>query len=319
MTRRDVIEEIAQVRSRRRFGHGMAELTYRLFGLEQMFREHGTNNEELVRYYPVALIACLEGYVRMAIQEIMEKGEPYLSNAEQIARDVRLDFSALRAIHGKRVSLGEIISHNVAMSKLEHVNGVLSKLLGSDLLEGLRSVSSRWEHEVKKKPALPILSKPDEAYAYVQRTFELRHTICHEFASRLELKSDEISKCFDSCVSFLRALNEYINQTLYPDAPLTQTDMNIASGKALEEAKDRLESLCKKIKEGLSPERIKEFDESQVHWEAYCAAWAHFDSEYSAGGTIRPTLYAGSARSVVEKRIEEISAFKRRDDALGNI
>ena len=82
---RDLIQEIADVRRRRRFGPAMAELLFRLFALEQAFKEHDRNKRELSRYFPVALIACVEGYFRIAIKELIDAGEPYLSNAEKPA------------------------------------------------------------------------------------------------------------------------------------------------------------------------------------------------------------------------------------------
>ncbi|WP_157691548.1 hypothetical protein [Noviherbaspirillum autotrophicum] len=62
---RDIIQEIADVRQRRQFGSAMAELPLRLFALENTFKKHDKSEKELVRYFPVALIACVEGYFRV--------------------------------------------------------------------------------------------------------------------------------------------------------------------------------------------------------------------------------------------------------------
>ena len=85
---RDIIEEIAGIRARRRFGFTMSELPLRLLALEHAFRKHDKANVELTRYFPVALIACLEGYCRMAIRDLIDAGEPYLSNAEKPASSI---------------------------------------------------------------------------------------------------------------------------------------------------------------------------------------------------------------------------------------
>lgn len=240
---RDIIQEIAAIRQRRRFGDAMAELPIRLFALEQSFKEHNKTESELNRYFPVALIACVEGYFRMAIKDLVDAGEPYLTNAEKPASSLKLDLSVLRAVHGKAITVGELVAHGVQLSRLEHIEAALSSLLGKSFLQELRTTTDRWAHEVKGEPATPILAQPDVVFADVARTFELRHIICHEIASAYEIELEEVARCFESCVAFLRAADECISETIRPGAPLTQPAMNIAAGKALTEKQERLARL----------------------------------------------------------------------------
>jgi hypothetical protein len=199
---RDIIQEIADIRQRKRFGPAMAELPFRLFALETAFKEHDKSKVELTRYFPVALIACVEGYFRIAIKDLIDSGEPFLTNAEKPASSIKLDFTVLRAVHGKAITVGELVAHGVSLSRLEHIENVLSNLLGFGFLQTLRSTTDRWAHEVRGEPPKPILSNPDEVFANVARTFELRHIICHEIASAYEIDTDEVGRCFESCVSF---------------------------------------------------------------------------------------------------------------------
>lgn len=75
----------------------------------------------------------------MVIKDLIDSGEPYLTNAEKPASSIRLDFS----------------------------------------------------------------ENPNDVFADVARTFELRHIICHEIASAYEIKLEEVARCFESCVAFL--------------------------------------------------------------------------------------------------------------------
>jgi hypothetical protein len=138
---RDTIQEIADIRQRRRLGSAMAELPLRLFALEHAFKIHDKSQHELIRYFPVALIACVEGYFRMAIKDLIDAGEPYLSNAEKPASSLKLDFSLLRAVHGKTITVGELVAHGVPLSRLEHIENVLSSLLGIGFLHSLRTTT----------------------------------------------------------------------------------------------------------------------------------------------------------------------------------
>jgi len=218
---RDIIEEIAAVRQRRRFGSAMAELPLRLFALESAFKDHDRRSTELTRYFPVALVACIEGYFRLAIKELVDAGEPFLSNAGGLASSFKLDFTVLKAIHGRAVTVGELVGHGVPLSRLEHIEHSLSSLLGTSFLTRMRSVSDRWAHEVRGAPLAPILSDPDRVFSDVATAFELRHIICHELASAHEVEYEQVARCLEGCVAFLRAADELISETLHPGAPLT--------------------------------------------------------------------------------------------------
>jgi len=308
---RDIIQEIEDIRQRRRIGLAMAELPMRLSALEQAFRHHDKAESELNRYFPVALIACVEGYFRMAIKDLIDAGEPYLSNAEKLSSSLKMDFSVLRAVHGKTITVGELVAHSIQLSRLEHIETALSGLLGKGFLDSVRAITDRWAHEMKGEPATPILSNPDEVFADIARTFELRHIICHEIDSAYGIKSEEVAQCFESCVAFLRAADELISETMHPGAPLTQTAMNIAAGESLREKKEKLAKAVEELRSRLDEGECAAFDESQSKWQVYCNAWADFVAEEVKGGTIWPMIYSGAAEEVVERRIKEVKGFKR--------
>ena len=304
---RDIIQEIANIRERRRFGSAIAELPLRLFALEHAFKVHDKKQSELTRYF-----ACVEGYFRMVIKDLIDVGEPFLTNAEKPASLLKLDFSVLRAVHGKTITVGELVAHSVPLSRLEHIESVLSSLLDTGFLQSLRSTTDRWAHEIRGEPCTPILSNPDEVFAGVARTFELRHIICHEIASAYEVESDEVAQCLENCVAFLRAADEFISETIYPGAPLTQTDMNIAAGKSLNEQQDSLAEAVATIRKGLNSVELIAFDESQAKWDSYCEAWVNFIvGERSNSGTIWPLIYASEAEAVVTRRLEDIKSWRR--------
>jgi len=293
----------------------MAELPLRLFALEQAFKVHDKSEGELTKYFPVALIACVESYFRMAIKDLIDAGEPFLTNAEKTAASVKLDFSVLRAVHGKAVTVGELVAHNVQLSRLEHIDSLLSGFLGASFLGALRTTTNRWAHEDLSESLAPILPNPDEVFADVTRTFELRHIICHEIASAYKIEADEVARCFESCVAFLRAADEFISETIHPNAPFTQTDMNIAAGQSLAAKRANLAEAVVVVRDRLDTLELAAFDESQVKWEAYCAAWVNFVvGERANSGTIWPLIYASESEAVVSRRLDEIKSWRRLGD-----
>lgn len=312
---RDIIQEIAEVRQRRRFGSAMSELPMRLFALEHAFERHDKSQSELTRYLPVALIACIEGYFRMAIKDLIDAGDPYLSNAEKPASSMKLDFSILRAVHGKALTVGELVAHGVPLSRLDHIENAITSLIGTAFLQALRTTIDRWGHEVLGEPPSPVLANPDQVFADVARTFELRHIICHEIASACEIKAEEVERCFQSCVAFLRATDELISETLHPGAPLTQTEMNIVAGQSLSEAEARLGEAIEGVRQRLDASELAAFNDSQAKWKMYSDAWASFVAgERVNSGTIWPLINANAAKAAVDQRIDEVVGWRRFGD-----
>ena len=309
---RDIIQEISEIRQRRRFGSSMTELPIRLSAMAQAFEARKDVDPEFIKYFPVALIACIEGYFRMVIQELIDAGEPFLSNAE--ATGQKIDFSILRAIHGKTITVGEMVAHSVSISSFEHINKWLGIFLGKDFVVALRTVHDRWAVEILKEPLAPVLQDPNSVFAGVKRTFELRHIICHEIASAYEINSQEIESCFEHCIAFLKASDELIAETLFPGAPLTQTDMNIAAGESLQYQTQIMETAIAKLRSDfeISDEQNHLFEESQRAWEAYSDIWGNFTAGGSRaeGGTIWPLIYAKAREETVKKRIEEIAEYE---------
>jgi hypothetical protein len=133
----------------------------------------------------------------------------------------------------------------------------MSDVLGQNFIEQVGLTADRWSHEILRKAAKPIIDSADRVLASVARTFELRHIICHEFASAHEITVAEITVLFDDCGMFLRASREFISETLQPGAPLTQTDMNIAAAAKLGEAEQQLAEVLSSLGQPNLPERIE--------------------------------------------------------------
>lgn len=307
-----IIQEIAEVRGRRRYTNAIAELPGRLRSLEICLNHFDKNNPELIRYFPVALIASLEGYFRLAIKEIVDSDDSFLENIEKSATPMKIDFAVLKAIHGKQITIGEFFAHLLPFSRLEHIESAFTGLLGKSFLSELRTITDRWAIEIRGEPVKPILENPDKVFADVASTFELRHIICHELASAYKIEIPEVEEYFESCVTFLKATEEYITEILYPGAPLTQAAMNQMAGDDFVETQSRLKELIKSLRGKTEPQRMDAFDDAQEKWLAYGKAWANYVADEYAGGTIRPVIYYGALRKITELRISDLNVFWKR-------
>lgn len=304
---REIIDQIIEVRERRQFNHGMGELFSRLSALESAFEQRRGTSEEMLKYFPVALVACMEGYFRLTIEQLIDKGQPFLDNGSTLISNTKFNFRVLKALNKQEISIGELISHHISLNNLEQINSNITAVVNvkQDFLSSLRIVSSRWEHEILGKEKMPILQDPDQVYKGVSRTFELRHVICHELASEFVFDPVEIEECFLGTVLFLKAADELINEILHPDAPLTQAEMDITAGKTLKQAKEELDSLNEEICNRLQGDRVHEFMEVDSAWQAYMKLQAEFEANAFKGGNIWPTIYAGTATTITLSRINE--------------
>lgn len=92
--------------------------------------------------------------------------------------------------------------------------------------------------------------------------------------------------------------------------------MNIAAGKALAEAKEKLAEAVATLRSRLDSGELAAFDESQEKWQVYCDAWANVVAgERAAGGTIWPMIFAGAAQATIDRRIEELRLYRQLSDS----
>ncbi len=309
---RRIIDRIVSTRSRLRFVESQAELFVRLTAIRRSYERFDSANDELLRYYPIALAACLESWFRMAICKLVDSGEPYLGNARQILRREAFDYDILVGLHGQTITIGEVISHHPSISSLGHIIATMDSLMGENFHERVSEVHDRWKVEIEKQPNVPIVADIDETFRNVDRTFELRHIFCHETATAIEVGCDEIERCIDHTATFLKASNELISQTLFPDAPLTQTDMNIASHEDYDKERESLDLLVETIAAVLSYERKKRFAAANEAWESFLEASVEIDGLEYEGGSIRPTVEALAATQLVRERRTQLEQLLGR-------
>lgn len=163
---------------------------------------------ELLRYFPIGAIASIEGYFRLLIKDIIDFGEPYLSNVEKI-KDIKFTARNVVAIYGKKITLGELISHFISLNNLENINKYLSILLELDFLKELSKF--RFEIEGEK---IALGKKASDLFEEIKEVFRLRHIHCHEIAIKEKLGSRKLSELRLSVYVFIRVTELFINPFL---------------------------------------------------------------------------------------------------------
>lgn len=306
---RNIVEEIMEIRARQPNAHLLVELNIKLGSLKSVYKKRQNFDKELWRYFPISIITCLEAFFRLAIKQLIDMGDPYLTNSRHLLGKKKIDFDMLKALHGRSITIGDIAGHLISINNLNQISEVMSELLGHDFLEEVSQTYNRWSVEIYKDPKIAIISDSNLTFQFVTRTFELRHIFCHEFASKYKLDKPEIEQCFEHSCNFLEASKEHIWQTMFPNEPLTQTDMNIDITEKCNAERQKLDVLIQRVLERLTEKQTTEFLKANKAWEEFLFASAEVEGLQYEGGSIRPFIEGKAILGILKERVQNLESF----------
>lgn len=308
MAKRDFINEIIERRSRLPQVRAMSLLLDRLRDLEQEFDRRDELRDEMMRYFPVAIVACLEGFFRELIRELIDHGPSFSDRIDEIENS-RIDMTALKAIHGRRISVGEFISHQVSLSSFEAVVAVMARLVGDDFLRRLSEVRTTWSARLfGEEDAPPVLGDPNIAFEGLKEAFRLRHILAHELATNYPITREAIEGAFFATSAFIYAANELVNQLIHPDEDASQNERTQTEVRRYHEAEAELKDLITNLARYLPADKMPAFTEAQTAWEGVRETTARLCADLSAeGGSMWPQIYYGMMHSITRHRSEELA------------
>lgn len=307
---KNVIDYVEEIKSRKRFKNMGAEIFARMKDLESAFKV--LPNNELLRYFPVALVAVLESSCRMLITELIDYGEPYISRSKDLMEKQRIDFEIMKHLYGKKITIGEFIAHSVSINRLEAIDKIFSTLLDKKVFEALPIHINRWQVEVEKKDPKPMINNSVETYTCIKEIFEIRHILAHETATNIELENIKIEQAITLFEEFLEALSDFIHDVMYPDEPLTQMDMNMSACNDLTKTLDSIEALDNEIVKQISErwlERLEYYNKAQDAWKNYMKADSEFEASSVIGGSMWTLIKASSANRIALEREKDLKSL----------
>lgn len=315
--KRNIVEEIElkKIRSNYASKYGCFERYWDIADfLEKNEENKYRNDKEVLRYIPLASIAATETYFRLLYKEILDKGEPYFSNAIKYFKDqgnVKFDLEFLIAIQGKQVTAGEIFSHLMPLNNLADINTALTKILGIDFLASLK------KFRYSESSSLAVHSKSFKTNLgnylnSVSRLFELRHILAHEFALNIDLDKKQIMQDFSNLSIFVRACDFAVSKILGDYMPEYQQGMNIQAQKYYKKTQTELNKLIRQIKRN-DPKsefnqigNIKLFSKAIKEWENYRELYAQSYAEMYKGGSLAPLIYWSEMENLTKQMIQNL-------------
>lgn len=210
MSKRDLIEEIISKQSRLHKGGSRMDLfSRRVHPLVEGFREikaldrKTSYRAEWLKYTAIGYIACVEGYFRLLIADIIDHGEPFVARISDL-RDIRFTPESVIAIHRKKVSLGHFVAHLLPLNGISDINSHLSALLDVKYTQYyLTQPLSKWKHN-------PIGEVFPDQLARVEKLFKLRHMYAHELATKEKVPLREIENLVSAAAFFVLCTEDIV-------------------------------------------------------------------------------------------------------------
>lgn len=302
MAHRDRLNEILEIK-KRSGRHKRRTFRWDLERLGRMRASEGEDQQLLDELIPVRIVTLLEVFVRTWIEELVDKGAPYVERAASLKAEIKYDFAIARSLHGGVVTMGQLIAHSVSLNRLEAIFAVFEMLLGVNFLGELGQVRRR---TITETPVGPIIEDLPALRRSLGRLFELRHILVHELPAKKPFEPAEIGQFVEAAQKFVEATDEIINTILYGDYPLTQAEMNTVSGVDFHAADEELSNLCKEVAQVSKSDAIFSVQE---HWQTFRKAEADRQTEKFGRGTIRPTIRNVVAQELTRARLAELKRW----------
>lgn len=302
-TKRNQVQEVVEKNKRHRgLNHIAYHVTYHLKKLENEFLSESNHSEAILRYFPVALIASLETYVRGVVKEALDQEDsPFIDNLSSI-RNIEFDIETVKAIyHQNRITIGDFVSHIVPVNSIDAISKTLSDLFKIEFRESLKR---HWNPDLIQNQKL----EPTWVFQKISELYKLRHIFAHELAPDVHMNRDELIEMSKAIQSFIAETNSLLEKPLYGEAPISNADMKRVAGDELDKQEKILTDLIEQFSKILiCDEDRDELIKVQNAWELYRETESEFHGNFNArGGTLMGLIKIGVQASLTKERIKYI-------------
>ena len=287
MAKRTTIDQILEWKERRGRSSFGGELLYKVDALARTW-EQIDSDMGVADFIPIRLATIIEVYVRETVREVVNSSHVYLDRAEPFLKNAKLDFLLAKHLHGRRVTMGDIVAHSISVTDLDHVISTYETLLPG-YRNTLPTVHERWIEDRDQPQKEPILQDVEGVLASVKRLFEIRHVVTHEMPRNQPYSSEEIPEFLTSSRGFLSATDWFLTGELRGDVPKTQSAMNILAGEDLKQETMAMGQLLAEIQEKREAD-IELLAASQDAWTNYAKADADLHASLVQGCLVRRFL-----------------------------
>lgn len=330
MSKRNLITEIQEknARASSKYLHGNLEL----YELEDCFLQLNESNLTMMSLLVMGMASCIEVSVREAIKRLIDSGSPYLERAERFKEHIRFDYLLTKALSTGVITFGDLISHSIPVSRLDHIASHLELLLnGEDGRNKFQKIMSDVrifvepsddelfgnDHAEDRKEMAPcMLEDSNSLLKDIALIFETRHLVAHE-ANFKVVQQEKLSQFLSSTRLFVDALYELVEQLLNPGVSRSGFGGSIQEMVKAESIREEAQVVQERILEKIStvsaePDKLRALFNEAVRT---------FDSHHEAESEFRLELHGiltGNAMRNIEANVMT-KLWRHRKDYLTEV
>ena len=178
MNKQDELDKILSWKQRKgKISH--LDIIYKVRELSKLWEASRNNLEEVSDFFVMRLVTFIEVFFRDMVREIVDRGPPYIDRAEKLAKGTRIDFLFALSLHGRTISIGDIVAHSLPANRIEQIVSALNELI-PDYRKKLGDAHDRWAEEIEGEAPHPIISNTEKMFADLNELLEVRHIVTHE-------------------------------------------------------------------------------------------------------------------------------------------
>jgi uncharacterized protein YecT (DUF1311 family) len=140
----------------------------------------------------------------------------------------------------------------------------------------------------------------------LNRAFEVRHVLVHEFPETSPYAPAEIDEMIAAVGTFIHAADEGFTQLLYGLYPINQQAMNKAAREESSAAGEELKKLADEVEKKTGESDIVKVQQA---WEAFAKAEAERTAKGWTGGTGYPLIYHTALKVLTRDRVKQLRSW----------
>lgn len=319
--KRDIQEEILAIQARHRYA-GRSQYSERLRAIEKTMKELTENpsntSEEFLKYIPIATVACIQGFFRYAIKEIVDSDKPISKNISNFRNNIKLpDFELIMGIKAKTFTIGELLAHSLSYNSYEDINQSMSLILDNDFTKKLQTQKPSYMLNLDILYSAPWGSISfDKNFGEIKKnidlTFKMRNVFCHELATNVKIEKRKILRSFYTCKHFLNHSNEIINNSIYSDPPKNIEDACKKSRQSFIIKDKELKKMIAILKKARKKEikligkrhDLSSFNTALDNWNKYRKQYAKSEASLIKDKTLHTMVYYLELEEITNEKIE---------------
>lgn len=293
MNKKVDVAAVADLKERAFKTHGFP--TYFEFRVRLLWQEYDkleNPHPYIWQLIPISLVTHLEAHFRACVENLIDAGEPYLSRAESLAKNMGFSFATIKALHGRTLTLGALIAHALPFSDYSHFEKPLTLLLDEPINELLKEAPKSWLSYLAEDSSTPIIEDFDATIRAMQKLFDARHIVTHEITNEPAFEQADLTSFYDAALALIQASNYSLTMRLIPDWNLTQADLNERAALELEEESQTLDHHLTQLGEIRGQPQADQLRDMIKSWEDFSEKFATLEADAYRGGSIAPMIYA---------------------------